>query len=187
MLQGQRVAASFCAQGASKLRPLRMISSSRLAEVQHPHQLRSSAPHKAKSVPTAKVLRERIKRTDDERLPRFLDCRKWKTTARPQTALRQPRNNDGPGATRFRDGRATARPLKLRRGPAAPEQETCGKHRELKRKLAERAPTQRKARAREEPSPGPPASETDARPLGHQPRGGAPARPRLSCGQESPT
>ena len=30
------------------------------------------------------------------------------------------RNNDGPGATRFRDGRATAGPLKLRRGPAAP-------------------------------------------------------------------
>ena len=49
--------------------------------------------------------------------------------------------------------------------------ETRGKHRELKRK--QRAPTQRKARAREEPSPGPPASETDARPLGHQPRGGA--------------
>ena len=53
---------------------------------QHPHQLRSSAPRKAKSVSTPKVLRERIKRTDDERLPRFLDCRKWKTTARPQTA-----------------------------------------------------------------------------------------------------
>ena len=46
MLQGQRVAASFCAQGARKLRPLRsasrsspnglaMISSSRLAELQH--------------------------------------------------------------------------------------------------------------------------------------------------------
>ena len=87
------------------------------------------------------------------------------------------RNYDGPGATRFRDGRATARPLRLRRGPAAPaaapnpesaqaylaqnllelgfEQETRGKHRELKRKLSERAPTQRKARAREEPSPGP--------------------------------
>ena len=119
------------------------------------------------------------------------------------------RNYDGPGATRFRDGRTTARPLKLRRGPAAPaahtrarapnpesaqadlaqnlpelgfEQETCGKHRELKRKLSERAPTQRKARAREEPSPGPPASETDARPLGHQPRGGALPRPRLSRG-----
>ena len=63
-----------------------MISSSYLAEAQHPHQLRSSAPRKAKSVSTPKVLRERIKRTDDERLPRFLDCRKWKTTARPQTA-----------------------------------------------------------------------------------------------------
>ena len=46
MLQGQRVVASFCAQGARKLRPLRsasrstlnglaMISSSRLAELQH--------------------------------------------------------------------------------------------------------------------------------------------------------
>ena len=65
--------------------------------------------------------------------------------------------------------------------------ETRGKYRELKRKLSERALTQRKARAREEPSPGPPASETDAGPPGHQPRGGAPARPRLSRGQEGPT
>ena len=65
--------------------------------------------------------------------------------------------------------------------------ETCRKYRELKRKLSERALTQRKARAREEPSPGPPASETDARPPGHQPRGGAPARPRLSRDQEGPT
>ena len=65
--------------------------------------------------------------------------------------------------------------------------ETCGKDRELKRKLSERALTQRKARAREEPSPGPPASETDAGPPGHQPRGGAPARPRLSRGQEGLT
>ena len=65
------------------------------------------------------------------------------------------------------------------------EQETRGKHRELR--SFQSAPTQRKARAREEPSPGPPASETDARPLGHQPRGGAPARPQLSRGQEGPT
>ena len=63
--------------------------------------------------------------------------------------------------------------------------ETRGKHKELNRKL--RAPTRRKARAREEPSPGPPASETDSRPPGHQPRGGAPARPRFSRGQEGPT
>ena len=156
-----------------------MISSSCLAEVQRPHQLRSSAPRKAKSVSTAKVLRERIKRTDDKRLPRFLDCRKWKSTARPQTALR---NYDGPGAARFRDGRTTARPLKLRRGPTAPaatrghepltqkalkltsrkicpngfEQETRGKHTELKRKLSERAPLSAKRapgrnRARDHP------------------------------------
>ena len=46
--------------------------------------------------------------------------------------------------------------------------------------------TQSKARARGEPSPGPPASETDARPLGHQPRGGAPERPRLNCGRKAP-
>ena len=65
--------------------------------------------------------------------------------------------------------------------------ETRGKYRELKRKLSERALTQRKARAREEPSPGPPASETDAGPPGHQPRGEAAARPRLSRGQEGPT
>ena len=67
------------------------------------------------------------------------------------------------------------------------QQNRFRKYRELKRKLSERALTQRKARAREEPSPGPPASETDARPPGHQPRGGAPARPRLSRGQEGPT
>ena len=67
------------------------------------------------------------------------------------------------------------------------DSETGGKDRELKRKLSERALAQRKARAREEPSPGPPASETDAGPPGHQPRGGAPARPRLSHGQEGPT
>ena len=42
------------------------------------------------------------------------------------------------------------------------------------------------ARAREEPSPGPPASETDATPLGHQPHGEILARPRLNCGAEAP-
>ena len=159
---------------------LAMISSSYLAEVQHPHHLRSSAPRKAKSVSTPKVLRERIKRTDDERLPRFLDCRKWKTTARPQQR----------GRTTTTAGPLKQKALKLTSRKICPngfEQETRGKHTELKRKLSERAPTQRKARAREEPSPGPPASETDARPLGHQPRGGAPARPRLSRGQEGPT
>ena len=57
----------------------------------------------------------------------------------------------------------------------------------IERKLSGRVLTQRKKRAREEPSPGPPASETDAGPPGHQPRGGAPARPRLSRGQEGPT
>ena len=44
----------------------------------------------------------------------------------------------------------------------------------------------KQARARGEPSPGPPASETEARPLGHQPRGGAPERPRLNCGRKAP-
>ena len=41
--------------------------------------------------------------------------------------------------------------------------ETRGKNRELKRKLSKRALTQRKARAREEPSPGPPAATSPAR------------------------
>ena len=166
-----------------------MISSSRLAEAQHPHQLRSSAPRKAKSVSTAKV-RSSVLMTKG--------CRAF-LIAGIENHGAATNSDDGPGATRFRDGRTTARPLRLRRGPAAPaahalaranpesaqaylaqnllelafEQETRGKHRELKRKLSERAPTQRKARAREEPSPGPPASETDARPLGHQPRSGA--------------
>ena len=96
-----------------KLRPLRsasrsspnslaMISSSRLAAT--PRQLGSSVPRKAKSVSTAKVLTERIKRNDDKRLPRLLDCRKWKATARP-----------GGKRARATRGRATARPQKLRR------------------------------------------------------------------------
>ena len=86
-----------------KLRPLSlnglaMISSSRLAAT--PRQLGSSAPRKAKSVSTAKVLRERIKRNDDERLPPLLDCRKWKTTERPRKTLRQPETTTGPRNTR---------------------------------------------------------------------------------------
>ena len=100
------------------------------------------------------------------------------------------RNNDG--ATKNKCARegarppAEARPLGRRSCGGAPaasltraksartwtQAATRGKHRELKRKL--RAPTRRKARAREEPSPGPPASETDAGPLGHQPRGARP-------------
>ena len=79
---------------------LAMILSSRLAAT--PRQLGSSAPRKAKSVSTAKVLREWIKRNDDERLPRLLDCRKWKTTARPRETLRQPETTTGPRKTRAR-------------------------------------------------------------------------------------
>ena len=193
-----------------------MISSSRLAAT--PRQLGSSAPRKAKSVSTAKVLRERIKRNDDERLPRVLDCRKWKLPA--------ARNNDGatkntraleetspgppadapplghrscggapprPRPTRGREGfgqkacKFSARNICPNLDSRSKtDLETRGEYRELKRKLSERALTQRKARAREEPSPGPPASETDAGPPGHQPRGGAPARPHLSRGQEGP-
>ena len=179
------------------------------------------------------MLRERIKRNDDERLPRLLDCRKWKTTARPQKTLRQPETTTGPRKTRARRrkrprntrGRATARPQKLRRGPAAPaaharaggpdpesprptrgqegltqkarkcsarnicpsldsRSKTDLETQRTEKKLSQHAPTQRKARAREESSPGPPASKTDARPPGHQPRGGAPARPRFSRAQE---
>ena len=104
-----------------------MISSSRLAAT--PRQLGSSAPRKAKSVSTAKVLRERIKRNDDESLPRLLDCRKWKKPRRGhEKRCGSPRQRRGyekharaggnePGTAR---GRATARPQKLRRGPAAP-------------------------------------------------------------------
>ena len=64
-----------------------MISSSCLAEAQHPHQLRSSAPRKAKSVSTAK--------------------QRCETTTGP-----------GPPASET-DARPLG-PLKLRRGPAAP-------------------------------------------------------------------
>ena len=101
-----------------------MISSSRLAAT--PRQLGSSAPRKAKSALTAKVLRERIKRNDDERLPRLLDCRKWKTTARPRKTLRQPETTTGPRKTRARAGGnepgplADARPLGHRSCSGAP-------------------------------------------------------------------
>ena len=113
---------------------------------------------------------------------------------RPQEAVLLPGCRWGP---RPRVGQQVGlrAPQKVTNAPINPnldsssktDLETCRKYRELKRKLSERALTQRKARAREEPSPGPPASETDARPPGHQPRGGAPARPRLSRGQEGPT
>ena len=101
-----------------------MISSSRLAAT--PRQLGSSAPRKAKSALTAKVLRERIKRNNDERLPRLLDCRKWKTTARPRKTLRQPETTTGPRKTRARAGGnepgppADARPLGHRSCSGAP-------------------------------------------------------------------
>ena len=49
-----------------------------------------------------KVLKEQIKCNDDERLPRLLDCRKWKTTARPRETLRQPETTTGPRKTRAR-------------------------------------------------------------------------------------
>ena len=101
-----------------------MILSSRLAAT--PRQLGSSAPRKAKSVSTAKVLRERIKCNDDERLPRLLDCRKWKTTARPQETLRQPETTTGPRKTRARRRKrapgppADARPRGYRSCDGAP-------------------------------------------------------------------
>ena len=137
-----------------------MISSSRLAELQ-----RAPPAWKFCAVQSQERFdRENAQRADQANMNgrRFFDCRKWKTTARHEKHC--------PAA------RIKAQ-LHLR------PQETCRKYRELKRKLTER----RKARAREEPSPEPPASETDARPPGHQPRGGAPARPRLGRDQEGPT
>ena len=96
MLQGQRVVASFCAQGARKLRPLRsasrstlngsaMISSSRLAELQH-------APPAWKFCAVQSQERfdgENAQRADQAKMNgrRFFDCRKWKTTARPRKTL----------------------------------------------------------------------------------------------------
>ena len=189
-----------------------MISISRLAECSAPRQLGSSAPRKDKSVSTAKVLRERIKRNDDERLPRFLDCRKWKTTARkwkttarPRKTLRQPETTTGPRKTRAQEETspgppADVRPLGHRSCGGAPPRPrpTLAISARTWIRAAKQMQTHReesfqsgrrfsKARAREEPSPGPPASETDARPLGHQPRGGAPPHPRFSRGQEGST
>ena len=182
-----------------------MISSSRLAELQH-------VPPAWKFC--AVQSQERFVRENAQRADRH----KWKTTARPQkhcpaarieaTKKKNKRGRSRAGTTsclaaptgvtscgQHAGLRARVVVLEGHRTPINPnldsnsktDLETCGKYRELKRKLLERALTQRKARAREEPSPGPPASETDAGPPGHQPRGGAPARPRLSRGQEGPT
>ena len=123
--------------------------------------------------------------------------RKWNGAARVLQAAQlrlqlQVRPGCADGGHVLRPTRGSSSPINPRLDSSSKtDLETCGKYRELKRKLSERALTQRKARAREEPSPGPPASETDARPPGHQPRGGAPAakraRPRkranLACGK----
>ena len=96
MLQGQRVVASFCAQGARKLRPLRsasrsalnglaMISSSRLAELQ-----RAPPAWKFCAVQSQERFdRENAQRADQAKMNgrRFFDCRKWKTAARPRKTL----------------------------------------------------------------------------------------------------
>ena len=198
-----------------------MISSSRLAELQHaPPAWKFCAVQSQE-----RFDRENAQRANDRR---FFDCRKWKTTARPRKTLPgspdQGQKNKRVREEPSRDTRKDREGAEVLRGsvhgvarvlqaaqlhlrlqeavllpgsglankwvferPSKTDLETCRKYRELKRKLSERALTQRKARAREEPSPGPPASETDARPPGHQPRGGAPARPRLSRGQECPT
>ena len=180
-----------------------MISSSRLAELQHaPPAWKFCAAQSQKRFDRENAQRERIKRNDDERLPRFLD---YHGTARKNVA-RAGGSEPGPPAEARPLGRRScggapprphealtqkARKFNARKfgpnlGPSSKaDLETCGKYKELNRKL--RAPTRRKARAREEPSPGPPATETDARPPGHQPRGGAPARPQFSRGQEGPT
>ena len=187
-----------------------MISSSRLAELQ-----RAPPAWKFCAVQSQERFdRENAQRADQANMNgrRFFDCRKWKTTARPRKTLpgspdqgqqnkraREEPSRDRPQGPRGSGSGAGTVGLrasqKVANAPINPnldsgsktDLETCRKYRELKRKLSERALTQRKARAREEPSPGPPASETDARPPGHQPRGGAPARPRLSRGQEGPT
>ena len=205
-----------------------MISSSRLAELQH-------VPPAWKFC--AVQSQERFDRENAQRAKGW----KWKTTPRPRKTLpgspdrgheksKRGRNRAGTtrkdreevevlrgslhGAARVlqtaqlhlqlqeavllpgrADGGHVLRPTRGSSSPINPrldsssktDLETRGKYREFERKLSERALTQRKARAREEPSPGPPASETDAGPPGHQPRGGAPARPRLSRGQEDPT
>ena len=74
MLQGQRVVASFCAQGARKLRPLRsasrstlnglaMISSSRLAELQHATSLEVLRRAKPRAFQSRKCSESRPART----------------------------------------------------------------------------------------------------------------------------
>ena len=63
---------------------------------------------------TAKVLRERIKRNDDERLLRLLDCRKWKTTARPRETLRQPETTTATKNTRAQEETSPGPPVDAR-------------------------------------------------------------------------
>ena len=214
-----------------------MISSSRLAELQHaPPAWKFGAVQSQ-----VRFDRENAQRADQAKMNgrRLFDCRKWNHGTATKKIARQPGSRPKEASARGRNRAVTTRKDReevevlrgsphgvarvlpscicdsgCRRGPRpgvgqqvglrasqkvtnAPinpnldsssktDIETRRKYRELKR-LSERALTQRRARAREEPSPGPPASETDARPPGHQPRGGAPARPRLSRGQEGPT
>ena len=145
-----------------------MISSSRLAAT--PRQLGSSAPRKAKS--TAKVLRERIKRNDDERLPRLLNCHEKRCGSPKQrrghekharAGGNEPETTCGRNASHRSCGGAPPRPRPtcghegvMQKARKFSARNICPnldsrKHRELKRKLSEHAPTQRKARAREHP------------------------------------
>ena len=59
------------------------------------------------------MLREPIKQNDNERAPRFFDCRTWKTTT---NIARKPATTTGPRKTSA-CGRGRAGPQKLRRAP----------------------------------------------------------------------
>ena len=184
-----------------------MISSSRLAAT--PRQLGSSAPRKAKSVSTAKELRSSVMMTKGCRAfliagsgscdsPKQRRGHEKHARAQEETSPGPPadarplghRSCDGapprPRPTRGHEG-LTQKARKFSTRNICPNLYSRSETQRTEKKLSEHAPTQRKARAREEPSPGPPASKTDARPPGHQPRGGAPARPRFSRGQEGST
>ena len=198
-----------------------MISSSRLAELQHvppawkfcavqPRAFRSRKCSESRPPPVETTARpqkhcpghEKNKRGGAEPGPPARTERKRKCSEAPFMGLRGSWASATPGGCppawlRRRGPRPRARVVVLEGHERAHQSELVFEQQNRFRNSRERQRIEKKAfRARadaaqsarqEEPSPGPPASETDAGPPGHQPRGGAPARPRLSRGQEGPT
>ena len=210
-MQGQRVAASFCAQETTSAEKRFMKQPQRLGDdfefafsCNGPEVLRRAKP---------RAFRPRKCSESGSSVMMTKGCRAFLITGsgKPRRGATKnvaaARNNDGATKNTHAQEETSpgpppdARPLGHRSCGGAPPRPWPTRGRDICPNLDSRsktdletqrtekkhAPTQSKARAREEPSPGPPASKTDARPPGHQPRGEAPARPRFSRGQEGPT